>query len=191
MLSVCSAPKNWKRNHRHPGGSPVIQATSSPCKSCHLQKHTGSRESRQSSTAGYLSTMGLTAGWIIYGEEAGVQRERQHLYVKNRRHKVSLLTQGNEWESTNFELHKIGALCKGTWHQTIISTTWGTHVKSRRRSLTFINYPGFHSAPVSLRVLNDMVLSFFKSFKDLGTLNWDTMLYTHNFSKMVYLLFIL
>lgn len=54
---------------------PVSQATST-CKSHHLQKLFSGNELLQKTTAGYLITLGLRAGRIIYGREADVQRER-------------------------------------------------------------------------------------------------------------------
>ncbi|KAM7236743.1 hypothetical protein CapIbe_012415 [Capra ibex] len=65
--------------------------TSTTCKSHHLQKHFQGNELLQSTAAGYLLTLGLRAGRIIYGKEADVKRERLHFFLKNVQHK-SLLT---------------------------------------------------------------------------------------------------
>ena len=70
---------------------PFLQETLTTCKSHHLQKHFQGNELLQSSAAGYLLTLGLRAGWIIYGKEADVKRERLHFFLKNMQYK-SLFT---------------------------------------------------------------------------------------------------
>ena len=70
---------------------PFLQETLTTCKSHQLQKHFPGNELPQSSAAGYLLTLGLRAGWIIYGKEADVKRERLHFFLKNMQYK-SLFT---------------------------------------------------------------------------------------------------
>lgn len=99
---------------------PVLQQTSSTCKPHHLQKHFSRKKLLQSTTAGYLITLGLRAGWVIYGRKQMLRERDFTSFSRIRGIKVFLLTL-RKWMGFDQLWDKDIAACKWPWNWTMMS----------------------------------------------------------------------
>lgn len=99
---------------------PVLQQTSSTCKPHHLQKHFSRKKLLQSTTAGYLITLGLRAGRVIYGRKQMLRERDVTSFSRIRGIKVFLLTL-RKWMGFDQLWDKDIAACKWPWNWTMMS----------------------------------------------------------------------